>query len=184
MVDEVLTAQSVSSELRITLASKVYMHDRNVQTDALLPHSQDVDLTLAMEERKMRESLNSSQLEAVRQGCTRRHASSKGRLGLAKLRRPSSSWTSCSCMTWCPLRSLCRGTPMQPLTISWSGSPGEVSVLSALAMARRCARSAGHTCSERRGPQSHTWLKWFVRPASAVAVGSSTERDSSFTPSS
>jgi len=84
IVDEILIAQSLSYELRITLARKVHMRDRHVQTDALMPNAPDVDATFATREREMREGLNASQLEAVRQACTRRLCLVQGPPGTGK----------------------------------------------------------------------------------------------------
>ena len=72
MVDEILTAQGLSYELHITLAKKVRIHERNVPANALMPRSQEVDSTFAKEEHRMRDILNASQVEAVRQACTQR----------------------------------------------------------------------------------------------------------------
>jgi len=84
MVDEILTAQGLSYELHITLAKKVRMHERNVPANALMPRSQEVDSTFAKEEHRMRDILNASQVEAVRQACTQRLCLIQGPPGTGK----------------------------------------------------------------------------------------------------
>jgi len=72
MVDEILTAQGCKYEMKITLMRNVKMEDRHVPTNILLPSAPDIERVFAREQQRLREKLNASQVEAVRNASSHR----------------------------------------------------------------------------------------------------------------
>merc|ERR1719330_814062 len=63
---------------------KVRMHDRHVEADVSLPRAQEAEAAFAREQHKLRESLNASQVEAVRRASTQRLCLVQGPPGTGK----------------------------------------------------------------------------------------------------